>query len=254
MKTIRWILSLILLTSILCGCSSLIQSNQTPYLDQKERAAIEQSILNGMKLIAENNSTQISLQNDSNYTLFDVEFVSSETQTIFFSLPLFEKKMNCNLEIYSQELLEADNNTSIYMVYTIGDYTYYSDLMVPVKKTDASISDTASAYHITLDTKDGMVELDTDKPLDFFAGTEISGLKKFRINSITTRVPYDGAIDFDLTGSRPNDWSSNLTAKLRDDDGIIVSSSSVYLSDGKGTIYCFDVDPGNYTLTFEETN
>ena len=254
MKTIRWILSLVLLTSILCGCSSPVQSNQTPYLNQKERAAIEQSIMNGMEFISENNSTRVSLQNDSNYTLYDVEFVSSETQVIFFSIPLFEKKMNCNLEIYSQDLLEADSNTSIYMVYTIGDYTYYSDLMVPVKKADTSIPSAASAYHVTLDTSDGMVELAPDKPLDFYAGTEISGLKKFRINSITATIPYEGAVDFDLTGSSPNNYMVNLTAKLWNEDGIVVSSSNVFFLDGESTIYCFDVDPGNYTLTFEETN
>lgn len=254
MKIIRRALFLILLIAMLCGCSSLAGNTRTPYLDQKERAAIEKSILNGLEFIVDGNSMRISFQNNTNYTLWDVEFVSNETQSIFFSIPLLEKKMNCNAGINHMELSEADSNTSIYMVYTIGDYTYYSDLMVPVRKVDAPISDTASTYQVTVMTKDGMKELDSSKPLEFLSGTEISGLKKFRIYSIIPELPYEGAINFLVTGSDPNDYRVDLIAKLQNEDGVIVSSNSVYMSNGKGTIYCFDTEPGNYTLIFEETN
>lgn len=255
MKIIRWALFLILLIAILCGCTSQTGSMRTPYLHQEERADIEKSILNGLEFIVkDNNSMQISFQNDTNYTLWDVEFVSNETQNIFFSVPLLEKKMNCNAGISHTELSEADSNTSIYMVYTIDGYTYYSDLMVPVRKVDAPISDAASAYQVTIMTKEGMKELDASKPMEFFSGTEISGLKKFRIYSIIPEVPYKGAINFLVTGSEPNDYSVDLIAKLQNEDGVIVSSDSVYISNGEGTIYCFDTEPGNYTLIFEETN
>lgn len=255
MKIIRWALFLILLIAILCGCSSQIGSMQTPYLNQKERAKIEKSILNGLEFIVkDNNSMQISFQNDTDYTLWDVEFVSNETRNIFFSVPLLEKKMVCNAGINHTELSEANSNTSIYMVYTIDDYTYYSDFMVPVRKVDTPGSDTASAYQVSIMTKDGMKELDASKPLEFFSGTEISGLKKFKINSIIPEVPYNGAIKFLVTGSDPNDYRIDLIAKLQNEDGVIVSSNSVYISNGEGTIYCFDTEPGNYTLIFEETN
>lgn len=255
MKIIRRTLFLLLLIVLLCGCSSLGANSRTPYLDQSERAAIEESILNDLEFIVDGNIIRISFQNDTDYTLWDVAIVSNETKNVFFSAPLLEKNMNCNASCYTgTELLEADGNTNIYMVYTIGDYTYYSDLMVPVKKVDAPISDLASTYQVTIITKEGMTELDASKPLEFFSGTEISGLKKFKIYSIVPEVSYSGAISFPITGSAPDDYSVNLIAKLQDEDGIIVSSGTVYISNGEGTIYCFDVDPGNYTLIFEETN
>ena len=251
MKTIRLILSLILLTSILCGCGSLAGGNRTPYLDQKERAAIEHSILENIEFASKEYSTLATFRNDTNHDLLDVEFVSHETQNILLSVPRLDKKTECSLEVYSEEL-SGSSDIDIYMVYTIGDYTYYSDLKVPVKKVAPSQVDDTAEYQITLKTRDGMVELNSSEPLEFFAGNEISGLKEYRIHSIAARVPYDGAIDFDVTGTKPDNYWTNLIAKLHDEDGIVVSSDSVYLSDGTGTIYCFDVEPGKYTLTFEE--
>ena len=254
MKKIKWILSLILLIGILCSCSSLPGNTNTPYLNKKERTKIEQGVLDGVEFLRDDNSTWVCFQNDLEYTLWDVDFISAETRTILFSVPQLAPGMSCELEVYGKELMESNDSANMYMKYTIGDYTYRSDLSIPVNGMDAPVSETETAYHISIITKDGVVELDNNVPVEFAAGNEIAGLNKFRINSIMSRVPYEGAIDFDVTGSRPDEWNTDLIAKLRDEDGIIVSSAKVYLSDGKGTLYCFDVNPGHYTLTFEETS
>lgn len=252
MKTIRLILSLILLTSILCGCGSLAGGNRTPYLDQKERVAIESSILEGIEFFGQEYNTLVTFRNDTNYDLLDVEFVSDETQNILLSVPRLDKKTDCSLEIYSEELSNS-SSINIYMVYTIGDYTYYSDLKVAVELKEAPPASETLEYQVTLNTKDGMREVSTSEPLEFFAGNEISGLKEFRIYSIQAEVPYEGTILFHVTGTKPEGYWTDLIAKLWDEDGIVVCSYSVYLSDGAGTIYCFDTEPGTYTLTFEET-
>ena len=253
MKTIKWLLPLVLLAGILCGCTSLPGSSQTPYLPKNDRTAIEHDILDEITFTRINNGALVSFQYNSDQTLLDVDFISSETQTIFFTVPRVEKNDNCSLEVYSQEIVQTNGSTNIYIKYTVGDYTYRSDLTVPVILLDSQISEEASAYQITITTKDGRVQLEDSVPMEFFAGTEISGLKKFRIHSITANIPYEGAIDFEITGSDSDNYSDRLTAKLWNEDGFVVASGRVYIFDGAATIYCLEVDPGNYILTFEES-
>ena len=249
MKKIRFILPIILLVCILCGCSSDAKSTQAPYLDLSEREKIESTILESLEFFEEEYFVTAHFSNNTKYMLRDVQFVLSENNLIACSIPCLEKNASGKLRVYSDEV-KADG-CKVYLIYTIGEYRYTSELTVPVRKTLAEEKEIPD-IHISVKTKDGLMELDFSKPLEFFSGTEVSGLQKTRIYSIQPEIPYDGAVDIRVTGSKPDNFYKTVVAKLWDENGIIVDTSSLYFSQEENTLYFFDVEPGNYTLTFEE--
>lgn len=247
MRIMRALVS-VLLVCILCGCSS-----QANYLKEGERKKIEETLLNSFELQVEEYRITASFHNGSNYTLHDVKFVSTETNNVLLSILRLDSGMSGNLRVYGQEIEELDSDDTVYLEYTVGEYTYCSDAEVAVRKTTAEKTlDTTAAPKVSVATKNGMMELDYDSPLEFSTGTEVSGLKKYKIYSIIPEVPYEGGLEILLTGSKPDKYYGTLIAKLWNEDGDVINSSSVYFSDNNATIYVFNSKPENYSLTFEE--
>lgn len=251
MKMIRRILSVILLAGILCGCGAQGESEHTPFLDEKARAGIEESILNGLVFLVDEYNTTAHFRNDSDYTLLDVRLVTENSDVILCSAPYLEKDTACRLNVYTQSFQDAENGDNIGLVYTIGDYTYYSKLKVSARTEKTT--KVLSTVPISVTTKDGIKELDYSKALEFYSGTEILGLKQFRIYSILPEVPYEGTVLLHMNGEDADDYRYSLIAKLLNEDGVVAYSNTVYIdSDNQAELYFFDIEPGSYTLTFEE--
>ena len=251
MKMIRRILSVILLAGILCGCGAQTKSESFPFLDEKARTKIEESILKGLVFRQDEYKTTAYFRNDSDYTLLDVRLITENSDVILCSTPYLEKDTACRLNVYTQSFQDAENGDKIGLVYTIGDYTYYSRLKVSARTEEAE--KTLPAIPDSVSTRDGLTELDYSKAMKFSSGTEILGLKQFRIYSILAEVPYERTVLLHINGKDADDYRYSLIAKLLNEDGIVVSSNMVYLSsENQSELYFFDIEPGSYTLVFEE--
>lgn len=245
MRIIKWILAIALLSSILCGCSAGLKTKQTSYLDEQKREAIESGILNGLEFVVSNNSVVAKFQNTSQYTLVDVCLAYKGYSGVICSVPYMEPGVSAS--IYSGTPQNLQTSGDVQVVYTVGEFTYYSDLTVPVHNAVVEESSASNEFTLTFYTDDGTICTDLSEPLEFSTGEELAGLKKIKIYSIAQDQFW-----IQLRGEKPDGYYNDLIYKIRNQDGIIVECGNLYFFDQEDEIYLENSLYGDYVITFEE--
>ncbi len=261
MKKTGVILALLLCCVLLCACG---KGPSSPYLTEEERSSLEQSLADSIVVSYDPEypqSSEMTVENNSEHTLSDFWVMRRGSNTVvarFFSLPAGGKAVS---SAYSSETAWdklAAGEPQFYFRYSVGAYSYTSeDLSLRIQsKGEAVLS--AAPLEVLIETEDGVSPLDLKGKTEFSSGTEIEGVSAFRIYSLTGSVNYSEngnyyySLSFDIEGKKPG--SGTLVYKLLDADDVIWDSGSIsFYSGDTDRIYISPyLDPGTYTLLFEE--
>ncbi len=264
MKRILALLLSILLCFSFAGCKQ--KKAVAPYLDEAERSAIETGIFESMKILVDTDydgTAYISFRNNSNYNLAEFYLMTGDENEVLNRIGELPAQTECAYSLSMGEswytiASEADNHYKIR--YTIGDYSYLSEAYrIDLSETgsEGPLED-LPPIQVFVDTVNGRVSLNLYGQNSFPTGNEIYGLVSSRIYELTGSVSYTPSghyyysLKFDI-GAKAPDQGKTLVYKLFNSEGIILYVDSARLQDGNGTLYCFaELEPGDYTLVFEE--
>ena len=261
MKKTAMLLALLLCCVFLCACG---KGQSIPYLTEEERGALDQGLAESIVISYDPEypqSSEMIIVNGSNHALSDFWVMRRGSNTVvarFFSLPAGGKAVTSAYSSESPWDKLAAGDPKFYFRYSVGAYSYTSeDLTLQIQpKGEAAL--TAEPLEIQIETENGAEPLALDGKTEFSSGTEIDGLSAFRIYSLTGSVSYSETgnyyynLCFDVEGKKPS--SGTLVYKLLDAEDVIWDSGSIsfYSGDTDRIYISAYLDPGTYTLLFEE--
>ena len=262
MKRIVSIAAALLLVLLLSACGSGLGRVRTPYLSTADRTTLEKSIMDSARIAQTGDQYypyQIRLENQGKQALTDVTFRSFNNNNFIGYISHFFPGEKLKLDIsgaanwMSDEI--RDDRLEMIFYYTIGEYTYTSErFFVPVE--EAEIGEDME-IEIQLELADGPSPMIINGNNEFRQGDEIQGLASGKIYGIESTVEfqsYNGSYEFRATleGKEPKDYG-RIVYKMLDSEGLVLDSDSLYWNDdGTSSIYGIDLEPGSYTLRFEE--
>ena len=261
MKKTGKILALLLCCVFLCACG---KGSSSPYLTEEERSALEQGLAESIVISYDPEypqSSEMTVENNSDHILSDFWVMRRGSNTViarFFSLPAGGKAAASAYSSESAWNKLAAGDPQFYFRYSIGAYSYTSEDLSLKIQPRAKAESSGEPLEILIATADGVIPLDLNGKTEFSSGTEIDGVSAFRIYSLTGSVNYSEtgnyyySVGFDVEGKKPG--SGTLAYKLLDADDVIWDSGSIsFYSGDTDRIYISPyLDPGTYTLLFEE--
>lgn len=260
MKRTAMILSLLVACILLCGCG---KKDSSPYLTEEQRSELNRQIAESITITYQADyaqSAEMRIENRSDYNLSDFYLMRRGSNTVVGLYESFPAQTKAVYSAYSEVGWDqlAKSDPQFYFRYTIGAYSYTSeDMMLNIVPKEAGSED-ARPLEILLETADGTIPLDLSGKTEFSTGTELNGLSTARIYSMDTSVSYSEygdyyySLKFETEGKKPS--SGELVYKLLDQDGLIWYSNyiSFYSGDTQTVYISAYLDPGTYTLRFEE--
>ncbi|MCR5575667.1 MAG: hypothetical protein K6F56_01515 [Oscillospiraceae bacterium] len=228
-------------------------------LTLEERAALEKSLMDSLRVVNNIYSQKAKLENRTDYHLRDVYFLGM-TNTGF----IYEYELPAHTAVYyniNSNVAKICDGDDCYIVYTIGDYTYTSgnyQLRVVEESEEEGLEQKIPP--IQIETDEGLAPLSPGQTVEL-DGKLGKTLKKSTVLSVKAPSPnsistyYDILLSYNLLvkGKNKENWSS-LTLKVVDEEGFIVENSHIYFGDD-GEYECYlalPTDRGTLTLRFDE--
>lgn len=262
MKKRKLIFVLLLSCAMLCGCGS--RGSGSPYLTETERDTLVQQLLESIDISYDPNyptTGDMTLENSSDYTLTDFYLMrhgaNNMVITYFSSLPAHTKACaSAYLADDGWDQIAKSGETSFYLNYTIGEYSYTAEDLSLRIAPESSLP--AGELTVRLEVEDEAVTVEMGQKLEFDTGTEINGVSSARIYSLLGSVDYSSygeyyyGLSFEVDGSKPA--SGALVYKLVDEEDVIWASGDIsfYSGDIHSLYIGAHLIPGTYTLLFEE--
>ncbi len=265
-KTICIFFFLILVVCFLSACGKA-ETDAKPYLSESERNALEQQFFADLSVEVFEDDEQyaeISLHNACQSDLLKVRIYQAETKELFMEIARLQAGTEARFIEYGDDwktLLEE--MSAFYMDYVVGDYQYRS------RDYSVKIANRPPEAVFYLETDDGLMPFDPKKGISFENGAQLSGLKNYlfyeiRPNDIGWISPSYGRLtpyhmNLECRAEKINEKEyTTLVVKVKDEDGLIYDSNSLWIDSSKGTgnfffytSYQTGIPAGEYILHFE---
>ena len=266
-RTVRFFCFLLLAVCFLSACGKA-ETEGKPYLTSAERSALEQQFFADLSFALCEEDVQfaeITLRNTFSADLLKVRIFQAETKEQLMEIARLPAGTEAGFfeSRGDWETLLGDGDSLFYMDYIVGDYQYRS------RNYSVRTETRAADAVFYLETDDGLLQLDVEKGISFPDGIRLSGLSNYTFYEIRPKrmerispsygsiTPYYMTLECRVKRHDEKNYST-LVAKVKDKDGLVYDSSSIWIdsSTGTGDIYFYSsyqtgIPEGDYTLAFE---